>query len=666
MPNYDVRASLTADARGLSSTFRRAGQEARSLGEAIRGTRNMASGMIGQLVGIGTAALGFRAVTQAFKGMVGSGVAFTSELEKTKIGLQAVIAGVENIPWDEAGRKGDVAFKKLRDMAILSPATSQEMFGIFQGIVGPIESAGFSMQKVLDITSDTVLAASALNVDYAQAQRDISMMARGTAGMEVKLFSMLRSTGAIKEDAKEWNAMLPKDRVEKLSAALKKFAGSGKAFGSSWAGVTSTFKDLVDNFKQSALSPVMKVIGRNLEAFNGYLIGHRTEIERFFSTVGKDMGFRLQWVFDRAKEGFTWTLNNWDRIVQKFDDVVAKTKEIAPIIAKAAIAWQGVQLTRGMVGGGIQAGGAMAELVGGAGGIFGGMFAGKAAGAAAAGGGITRAMQFEGITGGFTEAMLAGGAASGGGAGGAAAGMSGLAIAGVAIAGIIAALAVFAGILLTVKEYWKEFTVIFGETGGQLLTMLVGLGKAIWGFLSPLLKNLGSIIMAILVPAWTIFSTALRGLIFILTGIFEALAYVSRGVNEFFKPAFDLVFRVFASLAAFINEWFTGLLAQSEEHRAAVAKIRLQNQEGGSTDPMTDWSRYHLAGPGASKKAVDLNEVPKSAMNVTNDFRGSRISIKQDFKGDGDPDRIVMAMVHDLTRQAESRISSGFAGALTR
>lgn len=666
MAQYDVRASLTADARGMASTFKRAAHDARSLGDAIRGTNRMASNMVGQMVALGAATFGLHAVTQTFKGMISSGVKFTSELEKTKIGLQAVIMGVEEVPWEEAGKRGAAAFQKVREMAILSPATSEEMFNIFQGIIGPIESAGFSMNKVLDITNDTVLAASALNVDYQQASRDISMMARGTAGMEVKLFSMLRSTGAIKEDAKEWNAMLPKDRVEKLSAALKKFAGSGKAFGSSWAGVTSTFKDLIDNFKASAMSPVMRVIGRNLEAFNGYVIQHRTELENFFDGVGMTVGSRIGALFDRAREGFTWVLTNWGTIVERFDHVVSKTKEIAPIIAKAAIAWQGVQLGRQVVGGGLQMGGAAADLLGGAGGIMGGMFAGRAAGASAAGGGLTRAMQmggvgggFTGIEGGFTEAMLASSASGGGGA--AAAGMG---TAGVLIA-LAAALAAVAAIVLTVKEYWTQFTTIFAETGLQIGKMFMGLGMSIWKFLAPILKIVGSLIMGVLTPAWIIFSTLLRGLMFVLTPLFELLGFITNAIWNSVKPAFDFLFNVLEKVASFMTQVFSDLAEQSESAKRADELRRLRSQEGLPTAPAdTDWSRWHPISQG--KAPVDLDKVPKSAMNVTNDFRGSRISVKQDFKGDADPDRIVMAMVHDLTRQAESRISSGFSGALTR
>jgi hypothetical protein len=644
--SYDIRASLYLQAKNSANELRRVSRELRDLGREIRGSSNAAQGLFHQLVGVGGAYFGIRTLSNAFRGLVGSSVAYTSELEKTKIGLQAVISGVEEIPWEEAGRRGDAAFKRIRDLAILSPATSQEMFSIFQGIIGPIEAAGFSMQKVLDVTNDTVLAASALNVDYAQASRDISMMARGTAGMDVKLFSILRSTGAIKENAEEWNKSLTAtQRIEKLSAALKKFSASGKAFGSSWAGVTSTFKDIVDNMKASAFGPIMKVIGRNLERFNGYILAHRTELEAFFSSVGRDVGFRLQSLFDKAQNTFGWIVDNWGTIVSRFDHVLTRAKEVVPALAKAALAWQAIQLTRDVVGMGVSAAGAVGGVVG----MFGG---GAAAGSGAA---------------------ATGAGAVGAGAGGAAAAVG--ASIWPAVLAFAAAAAVVGTVVLAVKDNWQSFTAIFGETSKGLLTEVIGLGQAMWKALGPVLKTVGNILLAVLAPTWLAVTTALRGMVVVLTAVFDAIGWVTNAVYDHLKPAFDFLFSVFADIAKFINDVFSSVRLFAEETKNETQRMLQErawgetgSQRGLGTEPQTNWDRWNpaLVGPLQTKDQVDLSKAPKAGVHVTNDFRGSRVQIRQDFKGDTDPDRVVEVAMRDLTRQSEMRVSSGFSGAFTR
>jgi hypothetical protein len=69
---------------------------------------------------------------------------------------------------------------------------------------------------------------------------------------------------------------------------------------------------------------------------------------------------------------------------------------------------------------------------------------------------------------------------------------------------------------------------------------------------------------------------------------------------------------------------------------------------------------------GSLEKFAKPSEREKQKTSITNDFRGSNIKIDQKFEGDEDPDRIVYAMMSDLHKQAEMRLSTGYAGAFTR
>lgn len=692
---YDVRAQLTMSAQRAHGQMRALSGEVRNLGALIKGGTSSAASMFSQLTAVGSTYLGLRAVSGAFRSLIGGAVSYTANLEKTKIGLQSVIQGVENTSWETAGKRAEAAFQKIRDMAIVSPATSEEMFSIFQGIVGPIESAGFSMQKVLDITNKTTLAASALNVDYSQASRDISLMARGSAGMDVKMFSILRSMGAIKEDAEAWNKTLTgAQRVEKLDAALSKFASSGKAFGSSWVGVTSSFKDIVDNFKGAAFSPIMKRVGQNLERFNGYMLEHRAQIEAFMSTVGNDVAKRLQTLFDRAQVGFQYILAHWGEIVSRFDHVVAKVKEVAPVLAKAAIAWQAVQLGRNVVGGAVGAVGTGMEIAS----VLRGGAAGRAVAAAAtpvvqvAQAAMIGSSPFglmggaSGVAGATTSGagavfgMMGGGTGTAAGGAGTAAAGAGVAAGGVALAPILlaiaAALAVFLAIALAVKDQWGNMSVIFGETFGSIATMVIGLGKSMWNFLAPVFKMLGSVLLVPLSAGFQILSVLFRGLLVVLTPIFDVLGLITNAVWGQLKPAFDWIFGMISKFSSFMNGVFGEIDTMRKERdkdkamdEAARTAARLREQQGVEHED----TYAPLMGPALFNRkeqekmgGVDLNALAKGQVNVNQDFRGSRINVRQDFKGNTDPDRVVQAMMRDLTRQAESRVSSGFAGALTR
>lgn len=676
---YDVRATLLMQARGAYGEVRRVAGEVRQLGESIKTNRNAFREMVGQALAFGAAYVGFRAVSNAITGLTKSAVAYTSELEANKIGLQSVLSAVENTDWETAGRRATAAFGAIREMAIKSPATSAEMFQIFNGIVGPVEAAGFGMQKVLDLTGDTTLASAALGVDYQQASRDINMMVRGTAGMEVKLFSMLRSTGAIKEDAEAWNKTLTgTQRVEKLSEALKKFAKGGAAFGSSWKGVTSTLTDIFDNLKATAFAPILKVMGRNLERFNGYILQHRVEIETFLLNVGRDMGNKIGNLFMKAELGFRYVLEHWDQIVDRFNRVVTKVKEVAPLIARAALAWELANMGRNVVGGALSAGAGISNALSGAGelGLGLGLGAGKASKAAApalamsmaanpfgmmGAGGMAMTSPF-GMWGAGAAAGATGAATSAAGGGGMAAITASLVAMGPVLVVVAAAMAALLAIGLAFADQWKNMATIFGETGGQTLTLLLAFAKTLWDTLAPVLKLIGSVLLIPLTALWVVFSTALRAGILALTAWLKVMGEITAAIYAAVKPAFDFIFGLFKQLA----EWINNLFAQAASWLQSIGKgPKGETVDGPSHDPNTDFSRWSAKAPLAST-ALDLSKAPKGAVNINQDFRGSRISVKQEFKGDQDPDRIVMAMMNDLTRQAENRVSSGYSGALTR
>lgn len=662
----DVRADLLIQARNSYGEVRRLSSEVRNLGEGLKTTQSAARGVLSQMLGFGAAFLGLRAITSTFTSLTRSAVGYTSELEQTKIGLQSVLMAVENTDWETAGKRAGAAFEKIREMAIKSPATSAQMFEIFNGIVGPVESAGFAMSKVLDITNDTTLAASALHIDFSEASRDINMMTRGMAGAHVKLFSMMRATGAIKQDAEAFNKLTQAQRIEAIAAGLKKFAAGGAAFGSSWAGVMSTFKDITDNLKATAFGPIMKTIAANMERFNNYILVHRVAIETFLINVGRGLANRIETVFSKVQMGFEYLVSHWDQITERFHQVVKMVREVAPQIARAAAAWELVSIGRNVTGAGITAAGGIMNAMGGIGQGAAGLapLLGLARQSRPAPE-ITRALQFEDhMSGGFTEAMLAGGggaAAGGAGAGEAAAG-AGLMASAVALGPVLgliaAALASLLAVGLAFADQWKNMMTIFGATGGQTMQMLLEAGKAIWSTLGPILTMLGSVLLIPLTVAWQVFTVLLRGFLLVLTAVFDVLGAIAGAVWSSVKPAFDFVFGLFRDLAAFFNDVF----ADATKFLKELKGPKVNPTEELSTEPSTDYQAW----PQGTGNQIDLNKAPKGAVNINQDFRGSRISVRQEFKGDQDPDRIVMAMMSDLTRQSENRTTSGYAGALTR
>lgn len=666
--NYDVHAKLVLDSKKGQGQLNTAAKQSKRLKQELHGATSAASGLWSKVVGIGAAYLGLNAGINMFSQLTRGAVRYTASLEGMSIGLTSVLAAVEGSGWDKAAKRSAIAFEELKNAAVASPAGPEELFGIFQGIVGPIENAGFSMQKVLDITTDTVSAASALNVDFQQAQRDISLMVRGAAGMDVKLFSLLRSTGAITEETEEWNKKLTQaERVEKLADALSRFRSAGDKYSKSWTGVTRTFGGIVQEFGRAGISPIMDTISGKLDTFNDYLLANRVEIEATLRATGERAAESLNKVIDSGVSGLKYVSSHWDEIIGKMTDVVGAMRTMAPIMAAMYGGNALVQASGGygMIGGGDKGkkgkGGAIASA-------FEGMSDDEMAGQGfrknKSGKWINSAGKF---VAGAGSAGAGAALASGGGAGAA----SGAAATAAALSGpLVLALAAVGAVAAFASDHFESFSQIWTNATEGMGTELMALWEALKSAFLPLLKSWGGVIAAILVPAFQALVLVFRLLVRGLTLILEVMGAVYGYIYKQLEPAFNLVVDFLVLLGEGLQK-LGGILGLEVGRIRDLAKDDPEGHkyEGG----FDQWMKEHqgfmdkrINGDPDQQRINELHRVPGGRTSVTNDFRGSKISIKQDFKGKHDPDRIVQAMMTDLTRQAEMRISSGYSSALSR
>lgn len=621
---YQVKADLVLDATKAKRQATQMQQKIQDLGRRIKGTSSLAGGLTRNLIAVGGAYLGISVLSRAFMGATRSAMTYTSELEKTQIALTSILAAVQGTEWSQAQKTAGRVFEQVRTDSIKSVATAQELFTIYQGIVGPIVAAGHGLEKVRTITRDTVNASGVLGVDLAQAQRDISMMARGTAGMDVKLFSMLRSTGAIAETTEEWNKSLTgAERIDKLADALAKFAPAGERFAKSWAGVTSTFKGIRQEFTRSAMSPIMDAMAGSLGRINSILIDNQEAIQMRLRKWGESFATRLESVFAMAERGVTMVAMHWDDVLVK----MGKAQQMLGKVGKVAAVGAAAQLARPALGAAVVGVGAAMGVPGTA--------------AAAAGG--------------------AGGATAGGSAAGAA--LFGL---GPALAVVAGGAVLLAGAALAVKEQMIPLNAIFLSIRPVLFGLwevTQRLGRAVGSFLMPLFKALGSVVLAVLVPGFTVTLVSVRTLVGALAIFFEVLAKVTNYIYDKVSPVFDIMFQAldrFVTKVMGIVNFLTG-----DTRRYNQRKIL-----GTEKDPLEELGKRFAKGdyvPPWAKESLQQDAPVGSTVRAmtVNDFRGSKIEVKQTFR-DADPDRVMIAMVDGLARQAEMRIQSGMVPALGR
>lgn len=702
---HDVHAELTVNDRGMTSGFGRAAGHAQKLERSVGMATTAADALFSKLIAVGGAYAGFNTVYGIFSRLTSSAVKYTSALEGTKIGLSSIMSAVEGVSWGQATKMAGEAFERIKKMSITAPGSAQDLFGIFNGIVGPVRAAGAPLEKVYTLTNDTMLAAAALGVDFQQASRDINMMTRGAAGVDVKMFSLLKSTGAIAETTEEWNKSLSAEqRVEKLGAALKKFAGSGEEFGNSWAGVMSTFEGLSDEMKRTTFAPIMKAIARSVGQLNTVLTDRTDEIEQKFGFLGTSMVRvwdstvgRLDW--NKVLDGFLagavkvgeglQTVSHWaDSLINGWGRLTQKIHEAMPMLKLAVGLYLGNKVA-GMLGGG--AGGAAAAGPGlpaaqpageGGGTTWGRRAMATAAGSATsmAGGGALGGMAMGrfaskakpkdwGWLGGLMSLTAAGPvgglvAALGGGSlskateadGGAATDGGMVAMTSQASNGFTT-LANTMSAALVVTEHWSRINAAFGPVveeaevaSAELIKSTAGAATGV-GRLWGQIEVFGGAVATTFLPVISKLQEA-------MAGIMDHVSLWADKLNYYLAPAFDYTIGKMGEIAVAISKFLDPL----------AKFFKVATNEGWEKDG-TEYNGDPNFQPTMLQKTTTGWAVPdkgtKKSPPVNVNASGARITIKQSF-GDQDPDRVVQLMMNDLETQAESRLTSAFAPAFTR
>ena len=132
-------------------------------------------------------------------------------------------------------------------------------------------------------------------VDAAQAGRDLSLMMRGQAGMDVRSFMELKGVMGVKS-TEQWNKMAAKDRLKKLDEARGKFGDTIKAFEKTWDAVTSTGASYLKNFVTEGSKPLFELAKENLKAINDYLGSAQEKILTMSSLFGTMAADAARWV----------------------------------------------------------------------------------------------------------------------------------------------------------------------------------------------------------------------------------------------------------------------------------------------------------------------------------------------------------------------------------
>lgn len=217
------------------------------------------------------------------------------ELESMQIGMSAVLGMSLSMPFEKAEPIAARLVEHYRQIAKVSPGTTQDFLQFNNAISGAVLNAGGSLGDLKKITAGGVIGGQAFGFRADVAAKDVQQALTGNVTMQTPFIKMLLGN---ESDIAKFNAMTGPARVQKLKEilegpALKKAA---QKFGESYEGQLSTLKDTAQNTFRAIGAPLFRQLTSWLTQINAWADRNADKLKSMATAVGDALATGARWL----------------------------------------------------------------------------------------------------------------------------------------------------------------------------------------------------------------------------------------------------------------------------------------------------------------------------------------------------------------------------------
>lgn len=209
---------------------------------------------------------------------------FNNGVEMSTISLAAQEKMLLGGPWATAMGHATQLFADYQKVAANSVGETRDFVDMHKGIASSAYRAGLGMQELKDMTIGATIAATALGERADMVALDIKQMLSGDVTSRDRTAQILLASQGVTQKA--FNAMSQKQRnaIVKNSLNDPALKAAAKAYGESFAGVTSTLKDNLSILAGKVGLPLFKRITEEVRKWNEWIERNPRKIQEFADT----------------------------------------------------------------------------------------------------------------------------------------------------------------------------------------------------------------------------------------------------------------------------------------------------------------------------------------------------------------------------------------------
>lgn len=305
MAEYSLRVKLEADGSALvnaaaqgASALNRLGEQSGRLRTALDGATKASVQMNASMLQVAKASFAFSAVNSALGQLTSllgslprSGIAFVSSMQTAQLGIAGVLSSMTEvdgkaITFGEAMRRSGEVVKALSADALRTAATTQELVGAFQSMVGPGLAAGGTLEQIQKLATTGVVATKALGLESRQVIQELRDLVQG--GITPASSTLATSLGL-----KDADIQKAKSSAEGLFVFLERrlagFAQAAEGYGNTLAGSVAQLKESAERSAGAVSAPLVGALTTQAQKLGAAL--NNPETTRGLSAIGEKAAF---------------------------------------------------------------------------------------------------------------------------------------------------------------------------------------------------------------------------------------------------------------------------------------------------------------------------------------------------------------------------------------
>jgi hypothetical protein len=286
--NADGKAVVTM-AQEATNALKNIENQAAKTSDSFAAAAQSSTRLSASFADIGKAGVVFAAAQSAASALVSalaslpaSGIKFAASMEVANIGMAGILASMTSIngqatSYTQGLQISSDMMKKLQKDAMQTAASTQELVGAFQALIGPSLAAGMSLENIRTLTTTGVNAVKSMGMAGSQVVQELRDLVQG--GITASSSTLATALGLKDADIAAAKAS-SEGLFTFLMDRMQGFAAAGPAYAQTFSGAMDQLFETITTQAATVFEPVMTTLKTQAQGITETL-GNSASAEQF-------------------------------------------------------------------------------------------------------------------------------------------------------------------------------------------------------------------------------------------------------------------------------------------------------------------------------------------------------------------------------------------------